>query len=230
MMTEQSSATQTLAERDALYPSSVEEVTTSDVILISEDAAETTPEDKVEEKYEDKVERTLNDKKHEYNFVLNFRVKNELIKQIFNDIDVDTGAINIDAVAQVIKKEVTAIKDEHFQSALYVENTLLPAAHVSQQIGISQYSPRDVENLSVRADAHLAMIEYIEQNAPSNSDGYTELSEAKIRELLPVARDEALAILIQQREEFERQERVAEERRQRIDRAIRTLGAHALVA
>lgn len=211
MMTEQHGDTQHLMERAAPKPS-VEE----DAPELSEQSAE----ESSEERYDRLVETGLLHERYSFDRWIDFKVKNELITQIFKNIAKRDAPINIASVAALIEAETTSEKDKHAQGAAHLEYNALPAAHMHTTPTYSSefsYSERDIESLTARVDIHLGMVEHIEAHQPRSTDEYFALAERKIEEQYRTAQAEVISILEEQKRTLEYKQEVLEKKKQELE-------------
>jgi len=212
MMTEQHGDTQQIMERAAPKPS-VKEV---EAVEASEPSQDISPENKgesAEERYDRLVETGFLHERYSFERWIDFKVKNELITQIFKNIATRDAPINIASVASLIEAEMTSEKDKHSQGAAHLEYSVLPEAHKhSSPIHTNEfaYSERDTESLTARVDIHLKMVEHIEENQPKDAEAYHSLAERKIHEQFRSAQTEVISILEEQKRTLEYKQQVLE--------------------
>jgi len=230
MMTEQFSHKQTLAERDALHPT---EPTTDEVIILGEDAYPSRTE-LIPVSQEQLLERNPNSGFYaavqELDGWLLFKVKNELVGQIFDPHSTDRQSVNIAAVATTLQAEIAAEKAKHSESAAKLENETIPSAGMRTEPEMNSKNPyiywqKDVENLWERVEVHMNMVEYIDAFEGTGEDWLYDLSEQYIARAREGARDEAIQILLQQREELEEKKRHDAERIEQLEAKLGVLTA-----
>ncbi|MDB5160022.1 MAG: hypothetical protein JWO99_285 [Candidatus Saccharibacteria bacterium] len=160
--------------------------------------------------YEQIVEEGVEAQYGEFKDWLNWRVKNELVAQIFHGLGQDNLQLNIGSVRDVIRKEMTSQRDHHFQSATHIDTTVVPLAKMrpeAQPDIPGYYWQKDVPNLEARSEIHLEVSERISQFAMLDETALYDLSEKYIRELNVEAQKEALTIAVQKIKDLEEQER-----------------------
>lgn len=227
MMTEQLSNTQTLVERDALHPT---QPTTDEIIIRGEDAYPTRTEGIVTsmevspESIEDKGFKAATD---ELDGWLLFKVKKELVDQVFKN-GTEHSAVNIESVASVIKLEVAAEKEKHFQDAQLLENSTIPKATQRTEPNFMTNHPynywqKDVDNLWSRVEVHMQMVSYIDAFEQTGEDWLYDLSESYIKRARTTARDEAITILLEQKEALEAHQKIDSARISELEDSIELL-------
>lgn len=207
MMTTEAHATPTYnSERAALYPTSP---STSDVIILGEDAVTRSIETRAQEAPEVRLEKGMQNEKFELNKWLVWNVKNDLVVQIIKSNSASTY-IDISRTHSIVTSMLSQERDRHFQYHHMLENEFIPAAQLRTDMPTSfrkgtEYWSKDVDNLHMRSDIHEGMTEYIAAIERTGEDSLRSLTEEYIQQVLPTAREEALHILLAQQAEHEAQ-------------------------
>jgi hypothetical protein len=204
-------------------------VTTSDVIILDEDAYSLMDvalrEEPLSENFTDKFIDTLSTEAieelirtgYEQEAValddwLKFRVKNELITQMFtrmresvaNPFEVDTAIVK-----EVVSAEIETQHDQTARMVDYLEETLYsPAtAQLPQTNGRFRvrYSDGDVDNLERRRMVKSFAIKLIENIQNTGEDGLLDLAKNYIGQTEAEAYREATLILAEQKKQLEKE-------------------------
>jgi hypothetical protein len=207
-------------EREALFPT---ELTTDDVIILGEDTVNESSlsQKSASEHFQDTVKSELNT----IDSWLSFKVKNELVAQIYTNIGAESSQINIAAVQQVITDELQGERDKNLQHALRL-NEVIPIAASREEPGFNGqdfYWKKDVENLQQRMGVHREVTSYIKAIQASGDEGLYDLTETYIQRTLMEAQDEVLHILMQQKQELENRDLQNKARIAKLMGAIGTL-------
>lgn len=234
MMTEQFTNTQALAERDVL---SVPRPTTDEVIILGEDTYETPAEAQANATEADTPtaeNQAYLSTVQELDSWLVMKVKNELVAQVFKG-GIEDGAVNISNVASMLQKEIMLEKDKHFQAAIYLENDVIPHAGLRLQANLVSSAPytywkNDITNLWNRVEVHQQMVSYVEKLEQTGNDWAYDLSENYIIRTRNEAREEALSILLQQKEELELRKKADDDRIAKLEGAIEQLAGELNLA
>lgn len=228
-MTEKIQTTQPLMERAAVYPTGPVIDDDGDVIIRSENATSEqygdTPED--QPAHEERVNEGTTVELDALDSWLEFKVRNELVAQIFKD-DVDDGLVNIVDVARIITAEIELERKKHEMSVTHIRTVVIPRAQKRNEPIFSDstaYWKKDLDNLEARATIHQDMVGYIQGIQGTGEDGLHSLAEEYIGRTLTEARDEALAILVAQKQSLEAQKVDDTERIAALEETIRLLQA-----
>jgi hypothetical protein len=160
--------------------------------------------------YEQIVEEGVEAQYGEFKDWLTWRVKNELVAQIFNGLGDENLQLNIGAVRDVIWKEITSQRDAHFQDSQKIENTIIPLAKTRPEANPDipgYYWQKDVPNLEARSEIHLEVSARISEFATMDETTLYDLTERYIKELKLEAQQEALKIAVQKIKDLEEEER-----------------------
>ena len=172
------------------------EPTTESRIVRGEDVYIPLPEE--DKSYQTIVEIGTEVQYKEFQDWMNWRVKNELVSQIFHGLGQADLQLNIRSVRDVIWKEITSQRDHHFQSAAHIENTLVPlaTARPTARPEISGYYwQKDISNLEARAEIHAAISQRISTTLAVLGDSELyDFAEDYTKELKLEAQQEALKI------------------------------------
>ena len=216
-------------EQDALFPTSQEpELTTDDVIIRGEDSAEHPFKSFDIESFdpEERFERTVASLRYEYDKVLDFNVKNDLVAQLFDDSIVTSGAFDTKRVARLIEKQMRVEKDRHATAVDYITDSAIPTAErrlelVAEELATGTHTPQelsklqkrvtnlenDVTNFDLRMNAHQRLADHIKAQYASlviGEDGFIGAAEAAIVSLGDSAKSEVEAIYAERAAEQER--------------------------
>jgi uncharacterized coiled-coil protein SlyX len=176
--------------------------TTSDVIILGENAISTqqVEQEDIPELLDDATSREL----HALDSWLSFKVKNELVSQIYTSIGNEESGINIASIKETLSSELYVEKKKNADQAERL-NDIIPRAAMKEKStqGANDYSLKDINNLQMRIAIHYQLVMYIETIESAGDDGLYELTESYIQQVQLEARDEVLSILNQQKEELE---------------------------
>ena len=152
-----------------------------------------------------------------------FRVKNELVKQIFEADGHSVSDINYDKVYSVVAKELEAEKDKKLKEALQLNSALMLAAVRSYKDphGFHDYGPNDLEAVQRRIDIKRNIITSIKATEATGYNGIMDKTIAYVNEVELKARKEVLDILKQQKQGLE--QRITELEDELIDRNMELL-------
>lgn len=185
--------------------------TTSEVIILGEDVL---GEQQNEKSYEELLQEGLESELRAFDSWLSWKVKNELIAQIYNGIGVEDRQINLRSISDVVYGEILSEKDKHLQNAAHIENEIIPLAHTRRTPRFDDanyYWAKDIPNLEARSEIHYAVSSRIGEIEAEGDDGLYDLTENYIQRMILIAQDEVLAIVTQQKQELEQhnQENIA---------------------
>jgi hypothetical protein len=179
-------------------------LTTSDIIIPASDQV-------VEKSYEQIIHDGVEGKMKAFDGWLGFKVKTELIAQIFTNVGSENWQIDIGSVFVMLKKEISNEKNVNFQSANELENTTIPLA-ISRDGDektkdptktATFYKVKDVDNLWARAAIHSEISMRLNAIEETGDEGIYDLSEVYIQQLYPMAKSEALRLALLQKQELE---------------------------
>lgn len=181
-------------------------VTTSDVIILGEDAYSTMEESL--ETVEVDIRLGFEKEAIALDDWLKFRVKNELVTQIFTGLRNEVQnpfEINISQVKEVLVSEMDAQVDQSNQMIDYLHATVPEAVRPNRKGrgSSTQYSYRDLGNLERRKELKTLAVDFIETIQQTGDDGLFELTENYISQTIEEARMEALTILAEQNKQLE---------------------------
>ena len=183
-------------------------VTTDDIVVRGIDSY--IPLVEAVKTYEEIVEIGTKVQYKEFQDWLNWRVKNELVSQIFHGLGEPDLQLNIHSVHDVIWKEITSQRDHHFQSAAHIENTLVPLATsrpTARPEIAGYYWQKDVPNLEARGEIHAAVSQRISTTlAVLSENALYDFTEDYIKELKLEAQQESLKIAKQRINDLELEE------------------------
>lgn len=229
MMTEKIQTTQPSMEYSAVYPTGPIFDDDGEAIVRSENA--------ISEQYGDTLETETTREGHvnegttvaldALDAWLEFKVRNELVAQIFKN-EVDEGLVNIADVTRVISAEMELEREKHQMSVTHIRTVVIPRAEKRNQPTFSDstaYWKKDLDNLEARATIHQDMVGYIHAIQNTGEDALHSLAEEYIGRTITEARDEALAILVEQKQSLEAQNTEDTERIAALEETIRMLQA-----
>jgi hypothetical protein len=167
-----------------------------------------------------------------------FRVKNELITQIYTGIvndapDKEDHGLNIQSVSAVLQEVIASEGKRHYEEKMSLELTQIPSAEMRNMPGTSSkvgtdYWKKDVENLWSRYETHEQMGTYIDQLQAVGAEGMYDLAEGYIERTLERARTEVVSILRQQKDELQSKVVQGAARIQQLEQSLEHLtGAYA---
>ena len=188
-------------EDSALEPSPL---ITEDIIVRGYDTAIEQSDDTVEEKTsEELLEEAIQSELHALDGWLLFKVKTELISQLYTSIGGETG-VNIAQIQEVINTELQNEKEKNIEQAKHVAGIIPYAAMVPTNPlkGPDSYWVKDVDNLQRRVDVHNEVVSYIEAIESNGEDGLYDLTEGFVKRTQLDARDEVISIFKQQQAEL----------------------------
>jgi len=238
---EHSFAQQPTAERDALFPTAQEpELTTDDIVIRSSDSYIPGSEEATEDPYELQVAELVAQEKADFQALLDFKLKSELVAQLFKtqSPDVPKGSINLTEVQAVLSTQIAQASGSYIQQATFIDTESIPSAKgrfeapadkvslddkAEQPKVVIPYLEKDISLLEAREDSYLAMVSYLSEYQPTSSDALLDLTEAHIQRLLPDAQREAIDILRQQRTELKAQKEQADAQIANLEKQINVL-------
>jgi len=200
MMTQELHNTQTLMERDVLYPTEPE---TEENVVRGYDVAQPFIEavakpTKAELERAEQVETNFLLNREQYEQMLKFKVRTELLAQSYA-----SATIDIQRIASILKKQMNEEMDQNYASAWHIEETLIPDAMTrflpDESGNPAIYSRKDIPLLEVRVDIHKALADSIIVELPQSDDEYFALAEKYIAKQRGSAHKEAISILEQQK-------------------------------
>ena len=178
------------------------ERTTEEVIIVGEDSHVESETKTYEDLFRDGMHAEL----YQLDCVLSFKVKNELVAQIFRSLGKEGFQVNIAAVTDIVRKELIGEQTRHFQSASELENATIPLAstRTEKRFDIPHYyTIYDLDNLQARSDIHTEISSRLAAIQATGEDGLFDITETYIQRLSIEARDEALEIVVRQKQELE---------------------------
>lgn len=136
---------------------------------------------------------------------LAFKVRNELVSQIYNSIENEETNINVDRVKYAIIEELTTEKQNNIKQAAFLENILPIAATKEKPAHIEDYTVKDVDNLEKRLHIHSEVVALIDAIESTGDEGVYHLAESYIQQTHLDAQNEVLDIFSQRKAELESQ-------------------------
>lgn len=157
---------------------------------------------------------------------LSFKVKNELVKQIYSSLKDDESLIDIASVKNIISNELSVeIKNNRDKAEQLSDIIPQAATKENSENGNSDYSSKDISNLQMRIAIHNQVATYIESAEAAGDDNMYDLTELYIQKVQLDAQSEVLTILKQQKAEFEKRNTENEEKIIELQAVIVTLDA-----
>ena len=160
-----------------------------------EHQAEETEEDKAKQAQE-LLEEAIRSELHALDGWLLFKVKSELVSQLYTGIGDDMG-INIAQIQELINTELQNEKAKNISQAQHVAGIIPYAAMVPTNPlrGPDSYWVEDVDNLQRRVDVHNEVVLFIEAIEARGDDGLYTYTEEFVKRTQLKARDEVISIL-----------------------------------
>jgi hypothetical protein len=234
---------QNSVEQDALPPSQDEpKPTTDDIIIRGVDSYEPQPTPENQPDFDTLFETIKAEYKQEFETGLDFKVKSELVAQIFSSYknpEIPNGYVNLNDMRLVITQQISDALGRHLMQAQVIENEWIPAAKLRphwtpQYDKPTDFLVKDIPVLEAREEAHLNMVEYLNELQPIDKEVAFELTDAYVARFIEDARVEVVAILVQrqkdlkaelkrQKEELDRKAKELEENEKRADNVISEL-------
>jgi len=193
--------------REDTLPQKAPELTTSDVVILGEDSVGHV---EVQKPSEDVLRDGVNAILQSFDGWLSFKVKNELITQIYQGRGADDLQINIRSITDIVHEAIVREKDQHFQDATRIENENIPLTkkRAAESYGQSKIDlTHDIERLEMLVDVNYEVAQRIEQIEATGDEGIQDLSENYIQLMEVSARDAVLQIVTSQKQELEAKSR-----------------------
>jgi len=188
-------------ESSALEPKPLK---TEDIIIPSSNTyVEQLVQQEVEETEEEKAQRAqelleeaIQSELHTLDGWLLFKVKSELVSQLYTNIGTETG-VNIARIQEVVNAELQNEKEKNLDQALHVAGIIPYAAMVPTNPlkGPDSYWVKDVDNLQRRVDVHYEVVSFIEAIESQGDDEMYDYTETFVKRTQLEARDEVISIL-----------------------------------
>ena len=189
----------------ALEPSPIR---TEDVIIPGYDIiveqpvqekTEQTEEEKAEaraQKAQELLEEAIQSELYTLDGWLLFKVKSELVSQLYTNIGNEAG-VNIAHIQEVVNAELQKEKEKNLDQALHVAGIIPYAAMVPTNPlkGPDSYWVKDIDNLQRRVDVHYEVVSFIESIESQGDDGMYSYTEDFVKRTQIEARDEVISIL-----------------------------------
>lgn len=179
--------------------------TTSDIIILGENA--TASEQEVQKKG---TKELLTDATmgafRGLDGWLAFRVRKELVTQIYSSIENEETNIDVDSVRVALNEELTAEKQKNISQASHLEDILPIAAKKEKSVKPGDdYSVKDIDNLQMRLRVHHEVVALIDAIESTGDEGTYHLAESYIQQTRLDAHNEVLSIYSQRKAELEDQ-------------------------
>lgn len=121
-----------------------------------------------------------------------FRVKNELVLQIYKGASLTEGTIDYGAVARVLEGELLEERNRHFDDEMKLNLEIIPKAELNHNSpkGPDDFTVEDIPQLYDAEELHHKMAWYI-QGIESSGDGWSQdLAKAYVEQAYDKAVDE----------------------------------------
>ena len=192
-------------EDSALEPNPLK---TEDIVITGYDTiveqpvqqeVEQTTEEKAEakaKKAQELLEEAIQSELHTLDAWLSFKVKSELVSQLYTNIGNEAG-VNIAHIQEIVNAELQNEKEKNLDQALHVAGIIPYAAMVPTNPlkGPDSYWVKDVDNLQRRVDVHYEVVSFIESIESQGDDGMYSYTEEFVKRTQIEARDEVISIL-----------------------------------
>jgi len=192
-------------EDSALEPNPLK---TEDIVITGYDTiveqpaqqeVEQTTEEKAEakaKKAQELLDEAIQSELHALDGWLLFKVKTELVSQLYTNIGSDTS-VNIAHIQEIVNTELQNEKEKNLDQALHVAGIIPYAAMVPTNPlkGPDSYWVKDVDNLQRRVDVNYEVVSFIESIESQGDDGMYSYTEEFVKRTQIAARDEVISIL-----------------------------------
>jgi|GEM_PF-2189742 len=139
---------------------------------------------------EERLDRMFATAKKELDTWLLFRVKNELVVQLYRN-RMHGQPLSMSDVEVVLQKEITLERDTHFQTAFRIESEDIPQARLRElPEGVYKYSKCDVDMLWDWEETHTRMVEYIQTIEQSGEGWLSDMAGHYVARAYDIAEDE----------------------------------------
>jgi hypothetical protein len=176
-------------------------VTTSDVIILGEDALNSA--ETYKEIMSEVVDEEIKAEVVALDFWIEFRVKNELVSQIFSNIDAKDLQIDISSVQDVVTTEIELQKTNLETAVSRIESSSLPEAYQQMEPIANKYWIKDVPNLKRRQSIYTGTLQHVNNYVNSSKDGLYSETEVYIQRSINAAQMEVIKIQAQLNAELE---------------------------
>jgi hypothetical protein len=175
------------------------ERTTDEVIIRGEDVYLEKPKE-----YDEMVMIGVESEYKKFEDWLTWRVKNELIVQVYRGIETSDAQFNVTSVQAVLRKEISHQRDTHMQLAAHLDTVVIPLASMRPEPDHTEaHWIKDVPNLETRSDIHFQVSELIAGLDGLSNDALYDLAEAYIKNGHVEARGDTLKIVKQKIKDLE---------------------------
>ena len=172
--------------------------TTGDVVFPSSDQFE------VKKSHEQIVQEGIEIEARLFEAWLSMRVKDELVAQVIKNARDIKWQVDVKPIIEIVTKELRLQKDRSFQAATDLENRVIPLAMTRSEFIAGDpnfYTQDDVDSLYARIEIYMSAAETAAAVEATGDQGLHDLSTEYATLLLPDAKNEALAVLLQQRQD-----------------------------
>jgi len=207
-----------LKTEDIIIPSSntyVEQLVRQEVEETEEEKAQ-----KAQELEAEIIQNAIDSKTQALDGWLAFKVKNELLVQIYKAAGEDND-IDVNKIQEVVVSELATVKNENLAQAEHLHD-IMPAIAVRRgpARGGNDYFDQDIDNMERRITVHYGVVEYIDALEAAGDEDILDLTQSMIEQHELKVRKEVLKIFVQQKKELENALEVSSDNNTRSEKRI----------
>ena len=207
-----------LKTEDIIIPSSntyVEQLVQQEVEETEEEKAQ-----KAQELEAEIIQNAIDSKTQALDGWLAFKVKNELLVQIYKAAGEDND-IDVNKIQEVVVSELATVKNENLAQAEHLHD-IMPAIAVRRgpARGGNDYFDQDIDNMERRITVHYGVVEYIDALEAAGDEDILDLTQSMIEQHELKVRKEVLKIFVQQKKELENALEVSNDNNTRSEKRI----------
>jgi len=207
-----------LKTEDIIIPSSntyVEQLVQQEVEETEEEKAQ-----KAQELEAEIIQNAIDSKTQALDGWLAFKVKNELLVQIYKAAGEDND-IDVNKIQEVVVSELATVKNENLAQAEHLHD-IMPAIAVRRgpARGGNDYFDQDINNMERRITVHYGVVEYIDALEAAGDEDILDLTQSMIEQHELKVRKEVLKIFVQQKKELENALEVSNDNNTRSEKRI----------
>jgi len=207
-----------LKTEDIIIPSSntyVEQLVQQEVEETEEEKAQ-----KAQELEAEIIQNAIVSKTQALDGWLAFKVKNELLVQIYKAAGEDND-IDVNKIQEVVVSELATVKNENLAQAEHLHD-IMPAIAVRRgpARGGNDYFDQDINNMERRITVHYGVVEYIDALEAAGDEDILDLTQSMIEQHELKVRKEVLKIFVQQKKELENALEVSNDNNTRSEKRI----------
>jgi len=207
-----------LKTEDIIIPSSntyVEQLVQQEVEETEEEKAQ-----KAQELEAEIIQNAIDSKTQALDGWLAFKVKNELLVQIYKAAGEDND-IDVNEIQKVVVSELATVKNENLAQAEHLHD-IMPAIAVRRgpARGGNDYFDQDIDNMERRITVHYGVVEYIDALEAAGDEDILDLTQSMIEQHELKVRKEVLKIFVQQKKELENALEVSNDNNTRSEKRI----------